>query len=430
MTRSESDRILAASRQLFPGGVNSPVRAFRSVGTEPVVIQSASGATVRDADGNDYIDYIGSWGPMILGHAHPEVVAAVQAAAARGTSFGAPTEAELRLGELVRRLVPAAERLRFVNSGTEATMHALRLARGATGREMILKFDGCYHGASDSLLVRAGSGVATLALPGSPGVPADLAAKTAVVPFNDLPAVQAALAEHRGEVAAIIVEPVMGNMGVVPPAPGFLERLRAFCDDEGAVLIFDEVMTGFRIARGGAVQRFGVTPDLVTFGKVIGGGLPVGAFGGRAELMRHLAPEGEVYQAGTLSGNPLAMAAGLATLGLLQEKKAYERLEALSARLADGLQQAASRAGLRLTFNRVGSMQSVFFTDQPVTDAAGARSCDTERFGRFFRAMLERGVMLAPSQFEAAFLSLAHTEEQVDRTVAAAEEAFALAAES
>ncbi len=406
---------------LLPGGVNSPVRAYGAVGGEPVVIASGAGAKVTDVDGNEYIDYVGSFGPLILGHAHPAVVEAVRAAAARGTSFGAPTEAEAELAERVVAAVPSIEMVRFVSSGTEATMSALRLARAATGRDLVLKFEGCYHGHADGLLAAAGSGVATFALPDSPGVPAAFAAQTLLAPFNDLPAVEAVFDAHPAAVACVIVEPVAGNMGLIEPRPGFLEGLRGLCDRYGALLLFDEVITGFRLGRGGAQERYGVTPDLTALGKVIGGGLPVGAYGGPRALMERMAPAGDVYQAGTLSGNPLAMAAGIAALdALAAHKGAYQRLDELGARLAAGLEDAASEAGVPLSVGRIGSALTPFFLAALPHDYEGARRADLDAFARFHRAMLERGVLLPPSQFETWFVSLAHDEALIDRTIAAA----------
>jgi glutamate-1-semialdehyde 2,1-aminomutase len=428
LTMTRSAELFAEAQTLLPGGVDSPVRAFRAVGGTPRFIAIGKGSSVWDVDSNRYIDYLGSWGPLIVGHAHPGVVAAVQEAAARGTSYGAPCEAELDLARLVKAAFPTIDLVRFVSSGTEATMTALRLARAYTQREKILKFDGGYHGHADGLLVQAGSGPLTLGTPDSPGVPAAAAAQTLSVPYNDLHAVRSAFEAHRGEIAALIVEPVAGNMGVVPPESGFLEHLRGLTREHGALLIFDEVITGFRIARGGAQEKYRVTPDLTCLGKVVGGGLPVGAYGGRREIMELIAPLGPVYQAGTLSGNPLAMAAGVATLRLLAEPGVYDHLEALGRRLADGLASAARAAGVPYTANRVGSMLTGFFCSGPVLDYATAKLADTRRYATFFQAMLERGVYLAPSQFEAGFVSLAHTEADIDATIAAAQGAFAAAA--
>jgi glutamate-1-semialdehyde 2,1-aminomutase len=419
-----SEKLFAKAKDLFPGGVNSPVRAFKGVGGTPRFIARGRGSRMWDVDGNQYVDYVGSWGPLILGHCHSAVMQAVHDALREGASFGAPSPREIVLGQLVRERMPWIERMRFVSSGTEATTAAIRLARGFTGRDDLLKFDGCYHGAGDALLVKAGSGVETLGLPDSPGVPADLARHTLTLPWNDLAAVEKLFAETGSSIAAVITEPVVGNMGVLVPKEGFLEGLQRICKAHGALLIVDEVMTGFRLAAGGACGRFGLAPDLVTFGKVIGGGLPVGAFGGRADVMERIAPAGPVYQAGTLSGNPMAMAAGTATLEHLS-KGSYERLEEVSGRLAEGLAQAAKDAGAAVQVNRVGSMLTVFFSGEPVFDAASARKCDAKRFGRFFHAMLERGVYLPPSQFEAAFVSVAHTDDDIALTIAAAKEAFA-----
>ncbi|HTG01518.1 MAG TPA: glutamate-1-semialdehyde 2,1-aminomutase [Nitrospirota bacterium] len=420
MAGAKSKKLFKEAKKHIPGGVNSPVRAFRSVGGEPLFIKKAGGSKIVDADGKTYIDYVLSWGPMILGHAHPRVTAALKKAIANGTSYGAPTELEITLARMVKKAVPSMEMVRMVSSGTEATMSAIRAARGFTGRDAILKFDGCYHGHGDSLLVKAGSGVATFGLPDSPGVPADLAKHTLTVAYNDLGAVRE-LASREGErIACIIVEPVAGNMGCVPPAPGFLQGLRMVCDQYGIVLIFDEVMTGFRVAFGGAQQLYKIRPDLTTLGKVIGGGLPVGAFGGRREIMEKIAPLGPIYQAGTLSGNPLAMTAGIQTLKLLSKPGVYRRLEKKSADLAEGLKAAAREAGVPSTVNRVGSMFTAFFTDRTVTDFASAKTSDTARFGKYFLSMLKNGVNLAPSQFEAAFLSLAHSSVDITRTIEAA----------
>jgi glutamate-1-semialdehyde 2,1-aminomutase len=415
-----SQALFARARRVIPGGVNSPVRACRSVGTDPLFIASGKGCHITTADGRRFIDMVGSWGPLILGHAHDEVLRALSAAMTAGTTFGAPTELEVRFAETVSEAVPSMQKVRAVSSGTEATMSALRLARGFTGRDIIVKADGGYHGHADFLLVAAGSGAATLGIPGSAGVPAGAARDTVVVPYNDLEAVAAVLGDHPGQVAAVIVEPIAGNMGLVPPAAGYLQGLRDLTSRHGALLIFDEVITGFRAAYGGAQALYGVTPDLTCLGKIIGGGLPAAAFGGRADIMDRLAPNGPVYQAGTLSGNPLAMAAGLATLEILRRPGTYERLEQLGARLGTGLLAAAREAGVEACLNRVGSAMTLFFTAGPVTDYAGAKRADTERFGRFFRGMRERGVWLPPSQFEAFFVSLAHGEAELDEVVAKA----------
>ncbi len=409
----------------IPGGVNSPVRAFKGVGGHPVFFKRASGAHLWDEDDRRYIDYVGSWGPMILGHAYPAVIDAVKRAAEHGLSFGAPTRVEVEMADRVCALVPSIEKVRMVNSGTEATMSAIRLARGATGRDKIAKFEGCYHGHADSLLVKAGSGALTLGVPTSPGVPADLAAHTLTLEYNNLDQVREVFAQLGNEIACIIVEPVAGNMNCVPPQPGFLEGLREVCDACGALLIFDEVMTGFRVALGGAQARYGVTPDLTTLGKVIGGGMPVGAFGGRAAIMDHIAPDGPVYQAGTLSGNPIAMAAGLATLGELSKAGFYEALDAKTAALTQGLRERAQRAGVAVVTQHVGGMFGLFFTEQPaVTRFSQVMTCDVERFKRFYHAMLEAGVYLAPSAFEAGFVSAAHGDADIAMTLDAAEKAF------
>jgi len=423
--QDKSARLFARALELMPGGVNSPVRAFRAVGGTPLFIQSAAGPTITDVEGRIYIDYVGSWGPMILGHTDAEIVDGLAAVAASGTSFGAPNELEVELAEEIVAAVPSIEMVRMVNSGTEATMSAIRLARGVTGRDKLVKFEGCYHGHADSLLVKAGSGVATLGLPDSPGVPAALAQHTLTVPFNDANAVENLFRQHQ-DIAAIIVEPVVGNMGCVPPQAGFLQALRDLTTRHGALLIFDEVMTGFRVARGGAQELYGVTPDITCLGKIIGGGLPVGAYGGRRDLMRNVAPVGFIYQAGTLSGNPLAMKAGLLTLRRLKDKTIYKRLEQTSARLCDGLSRAAQEAGIKTTINRVGSMWTSFFTDEPVTNWATANKSNRDLYGRFFHAMLDEEVYLAPSQFEAAFVSSTHTDAIIEQTIAAARRAFKL----
>jgi glutamate-1-semialdehyde 2,1-aminomutase len=422
-----SEKLFAKALDLFPGGVNSPVRAFRGVGGTPRFIARGKGSHMFDVDGNDYVDYVLSWGPLIVGHCHPEVMREVQDAMKDGSSFGAPSPREIQLAELVRERMPWVERMRFCSSGTEATTAAIRVARGFTGRDDILKFDGCYHGAGDPLLVKAGSGVETLGLPDSPGVPADLAKHTLTLPFNDLAAVERLFAERGGSLAAVIVEPVVGNMGVLVPKPGYLEGLLAVCRKHGALLIIDEVMTGFRVSSGGACGLYGIRPDLVTFGKVIGAGLPVGAFGGRADVMNRVAPAGPIYQAGTLSGNPMAMAAGFSSLRLMTPS-AYARLEQTSATLAEGLAAAAAAEKVPVQVNRVGSMLTVFFSDKPVFDAASARACNTKRFAAWYHALLEGGVYFPPSQFEAAFLSTAHTEGDVEKTLLTARAAFAVAA--
>jgi glutamate-1-semialdehyde 2,1-aminomutase len=422
MNNAKSEALFRRAVEKIPGGVNSPVRAFRSVGGQPVFIARGEGSHLFDADGNEYIDYVGSWGPLLLGHRHPEIIAALEKALAIGTSFGAPTEQEVELADAICDAVPSIEMVRLVNSGTEATMSAIRVARGFTGRDLTVKFEGCYHGHVDSLLVKAGSGLATLGIADTQGVPKAFCDTTIALPYNSLEALEAAFASLGERIAAVIVEPVVGNMGCVPPLPGYLEGMREITARHGALLIFDEVMTGFRVAFGGAQERYGIRPDLTTLGKVIGGGLPVGAYGGRRDIMSKVAPVGPVYQAGTLSGNPLAVAAGLAMLRHLKaHPEVYGRLESMGAKLA-----ASAPAGI--TVNRVGSMFTFFFTDGPVTDWESARRSDTERFGRFFRGMLERGVYLAPSQFEAAFISAAHSEEDIVRTIAASVEAFRAAA--
>ncbi|MDQ5835596.1 MAG: glutamate-1-semialdehyde 2,1-aminomutase [Acidobacteriota bacterium] len=419
-----SEELFARAVELMPGGVNSPVRAFRGVGGTPRFIAEARGATMTDVDGRTYVDYVGSWGPMILGHADPEVIDALRAALARGTSYGAPTKLEVEMAEEIIDAVPSVEMVRMVNSGTEATMSALRLARGATARNKIVKFEGCYHGHGDSLLVKAGSGVATLGLPDSPGVTSSVAHDTITAPFNDAAALEQVFDEHGADIAAVIIEPVVGNMGCVPPRQGYLQHLRDITTRHGALLIFDEVMTGFRLARGGAQELYEITPDLTTLGKIIGGGLPVGAYGGRRDIMEQIAPAGPVYQAGTLSGNPLAMTAGLATLRRLRDRAIYERLEQAGQRLCEGLSEAAREAGVATVTNRVGSMFTTFFNASPVNDWPSAARSDRVLYGKFFHAMLDAGVYLAPSQFEAAFIGVAHTDELLDKTVEAARKAF------
>jgi len=421
-----SEQLFERAQKTIPGGVNSPVRAFKSVGGTPVFIDRADGAYIYDVDGNRYIDYVGSWGPMLLGHNHAAIREAVIKAAEHGLSFGAPCPAEIDMAELVSRLVPSMEMVRMVSSGTEATMSAIRLARGYTGRNTIVKFEGCYHGHADSLLVKAGSGALTLGVPNSPGVPADFAKYTLTSEFNNLPQLRELFAEHGSDIACIIVEPVAGNMNCIPPKPGFLQGLRDLCDEYGSVLIFDEVMTGFRVALGGAQAYYGITPDLTTLGKIIGGGMPVGAFGGKKAIMQQIAPLGPVYQAGTLSGNPIAMAAGLAALNEISQPGVYEALTAKTATLLAGLQQAAADAGVALTTNQVGGMFGIFFTDQAeVSSFQQATQCNVDAFKRFFHLMLKEGIYLAPSAYEAGFLSLAHSEADLTATIAAARRSFA-----
>ncbi|OQX17807.1 MAG: glutamate-1-semialdehyde-2,1-aminomutase [Desulfobulbaceae bacterium A2] len=424
MTTARSSELFVRARRVIPGGVNSPVRACRAVGCDPLFIEQAKGATVRDVDGNDYIDFVGSWGPMILGHAHPAILEALADAAARGTSFGAPTPSEIELAELVCAAVPSLEKVRFVNSGTEATMSALRLARGYTGRRAVVKFDGCYHGHADSFLVKAGSGVITLGIPGSPGVPDDIVKHTISLPYNDIEALEKTLRDPARDIACVIVEPVAGNMGCVPPRPEFLQALRQLTREQGILLIFDEVITGFRLALGGAQEYFGIVPDLTCLGKIIGGGLPVGAYGGRADIMDQVAPDGPVYQAGTLSGNPLAMAAGIATLRQLQRPGFYAELEEKSRAFAGSLNEIAERCGVPTVLNRVGSIMTCFFTATPVTDFPSAMRADATMYARHYRQMLAGGVYLAPSQYEAAFVSAAHTPEQLARTLDVTESSF------
>ncbi len=421
MTKSD---LFDRARKVIPGGVNSPVRACRSVGVEPLFVSHGDGRTITDTDGNRYIDMISSWGPLILGHTHPEVMEAISEAMASGTTFGAPTELEVRFAEAICNAVPSIDKVRAVSSGTEATMSALRLARGFTGRDLIVKADGGYHGHADFLLVAAGSGAATLGIPGSKGVPEGAARDTLLVPYNDLDAVRAIFGAHADRIAAVIIEPVAGNMGLVPPADGYLQGLREVTSEHGALLIFDEVISGFRVSYGGAQAHYGVAPDLTCLGKIIGGGLPAAAFGGRADVMDALAPDGEVYQAGTLSGNPVAMAAGLKTMEILRRPRTYERLEILGAKLEAGLRAAVESSGITAWLNRVGSAMTLFFTAGPVTDYASAKTSDTERYGRYFAAMRKRGIFLAPSQFEAMFVSLAHTDNDIDQIAAAAAESL------
>lgn len=425
METTKSEALFNEANLLIPGGVNSPVRACGSVGGSPLFIEKAQGSRIIDADGNSYIDYVGSWGPMILGHRHPAVVEALTAALASGTSFGAPTALENRLSKLVIEAVPSVEKVRMVNSGTEATMSAVRLARGFTGRDIIIKFDGCYHGHADTLLVAAGSGVATLGIPGSPGIPESVIAHTLSIAYNDIELVKRVMEEKGDRVAAVIVEPVAGNMGMVPPVPGFLETLRTLCTKHGSVLIFDEVMSGFRVAKGSAQGLFGISPDLTCFGKIIGGGLPVGAYGGRRDIMDQIAPLGPVYQAGTLSGNPLAMAAGIATLEELKRPGFYETLDAKTERLVTGLRKSAKNAGVDFTSNHVGSMAGMFFTSITVTNFEQAKTSNLVRFAKFYNGMRDRGIYLAPSQFEALFVSFAHSDQEIDDTLAAADEVMA-----
>ena len=424
MMTDQSARLFTLAKALLPGGVNSPVRACRSVGCDPLFVRRAAGCLITDVDGNEFIDFVGSWGPMILGHAHPEVVEAIQRTAADGTSFGAPCPLEVELADMVCRSVPSLEKVRFVSSGTEATMSAVRLARGYTGRKVVVKFDGCYHGHADTFLVRAGSGVITLGIPGSPGVPEDIVKNTLSIPYNDTVTLERTLRDESLDIACVIVEPVAGNMGVVPPDEDFLQTLRRITRELGIVLIFDEVITGFRLALGGAQERFGITPDLTCLGKIFGGGLPVGAYGGRAEIMDRVAPDGPVYQAGTLSGNPLAMAAGLAMLKVVRRPGFYEKLEEKSDWFAAEMAGILARVGVPTVLNRVGSMMTCFFTTDPVRDYESALRADTDRYGRYFRAMLDGGVWLAPSQFEAAFISAAHGRDHLEKALAVTESSF------
>src|SRR5215472_14430108 len=427
LEKPRSQEIFRRATDVLVGGVNSPVRAFRAVGGDPIIIDRASGAHLWDADGNEYVDYVCSWGALILGHAHPKVVAAVADQTRRGTSYGMPTELEVELASRIRKAIPSCEKVRFVSSGTEATMSAVRLARAATGRDLIIKFDGCYHGHSDSFLSEAGSGLATLGIAACPGVPQALAELTLNAPYNDAGAAERLFAQHRDKIAAVIVEPVAANMGVVPPKPGFLQALRELTSRNGALLIFDEVITGFRLCYGGAQNLFGITPDLTTLGKIIGGGLPVAAYGGRRDLMDRVAPLGPVYQAGTLSGNPLAMSAGIVSLDLLAAPGFYEQLETRSKRLGDGIAAALRETGAPATAVRVGSLLTLFFSNQPVSNYSSAKKCYTKRFAQVFRGMLDRGVLLAPSQFEAVFVSSAHMDADIDRTLSAFRESLATA---
>jgi glutamate-1-semialdehyde 2,1-aminomutase len=424
MAREKSEKLFFEAQKYIPGGVNSPVRAFQAVGTNPIFISHARGSKIYDVDGNEYIDYVCSWGPLILGHAPPEVIQAVKEGLAKGTSYGAPTELEIEMAKLICKAVPSIEEVRMVSSGTEATMSAIRLARGFTGRNKIIKFEGCYHGHVDSLLVEAGSGVTTLSLPGTPGVTPAAASDTISLPYNDLEAVKKVIKEQHEEIAALILEPIAGNMGVIPPRPGFLEGVRRLTQQYGIILIFDEVITGFRVAYGGAQELYGVKPDLTCLGKIIGGGFPVGAFGGRRDVMQYIAPVGPVYQAGTLSGNPIAMVAGITTLNILAKPGIYNELDKKGAKLASGLKEAAAEVGVPAQFTRVGSLLCLFFTDKEVYDYRTVKTSDIQKYACYFRAMLEEGINLAPSQFEAAFISTAHSDEDIERTVAAARKAF------
>lgn len=424
MKTDRSAHLFNQAQQLIPGGVNSPVRACRAVGCDPLFVERAQGCSIIDVDGNEFIDFVGSWGPMILGHAHPEVVAAIQQAATHGTSFGAPCELEVELAARICAAVPSLEKVRFVNSGTEATMSAIRLARGYTGRKVVVKFDGCYHGHADSFLVKAGSGVITLGIPGSPGVPEEIVKNTLSIPYNNVDALERTLRDPKIDIACVIVEPVAGNMGVMVPEQAFLQRLRELTAELGIVLIFDEVITGFRLALGGAQERFGILPDLTCLGKIIGGGLPVGAYGGKRELMDMIAPSGPIYQAGTLSGNPLAMAAGLAMLDVVQRPGFYEALEATSNWFGEEMERLAAAAPVPITVNRIGSLMTCFFTAGPVIDFDSALQADTSRYGQFFRHMLAGGIWLAPSQFEAAFVSAAHEREHLQKALDVTESSF------
>lgn len=421
MKTQKSIELFEKAQKFIPGGVNSPVRACKSVGVSPKFIERATGCKIYDADGNEYIDYVGSWGPMILGHLHPDVVKKITQTLGSGMSFGAPTELEIELAQILTESISGLEKIRMVNSGTEATMSAIRLARGFTNKEMVIKFDGCYHGHADTLLVQAGSGIATLGIPGSPGVPESIVKHTISLPFNDIEAVKKVMAEKGENVACIIVEPVAGNMGMVKPAPGFLKALREETTKHGSLLIFDEVMTGFRVAFGGAQVLYGIEPDLTCLGKIIGGGMPVGAYGGKKEIMDNIAPDGPVYQAGTLSGNPIAMAAGIATISQLKQPGFYEELDKKTEKLCNGLKQAADNAGIKVTVDHVGSMMGLFFTGNDVNNFDDAKTCDLDLFSAYYRAMLDKGIYLAPSQFEAGFVSSAHSEDDIDATIKAAE---------
>jgi len=421
-----SEEIFKEALKYIPGGVNSPVRAYKAVGGSPLFIERANGAKIFDADGNEYIDYVGSWGPMIIGHAHPQVINALQKVMKNGTSFGASTSLEVELAKIVVKAVPSIELVRMVSSGTEATMSAVRLARGYTNKDKIIKFEGCYHGHVDSLLVKAGSGATTLGIPDSPGIPQDFVKNTITLPFNDLVSVKRAVEEDEKNIAAIIIEPIPGNMGVIPPREGFLEGLREICNQHGIILVFDEVITGFRVSFGGAQELYGIIPDLTCLGKIIGGGLPVGAFGGKREIMEKIAPLGSVYQAGTLSGNPLAMTAGIETLKILSQEGIYESLEEKAEMLSEGVDNAAHQAGIPMFSTRVGSLSTLFFTDSPVIDYSTAKRSNTTAFARYFSEMLKQGIYLAPSQFEASFISLAHTDEDIEKTIVAAGRCFSL----